>query len=136
MDRPVDHHPRAFRRLWGVYHADGGLLGELTYVVGKLRGTAHCALCDITHGGLRMKPAWRHLHSSLPVALRLVHRNERSPGLQEATEGRTPCVVLEESGRWRLLMDADALEACAGSVESFAQALRATLEDVQKGGRK
>ena len=37
------------KAIWGVYHADGGIVGELRYVFGKLRGTAHCALCDITH---------------------------------------------------------------------------------------
>ena len=41
--------------LVGVYHADGSLLGELRYIWGKLRGTAHCTLCDITHGRLSEK---------------------------------------------------------------------------------
>ena len=32
----------------GVYDADGGLLGELAYLTGRILGIAHCALCDIT----------------------------------------------------------------------------------------
>lgn len=51
MARPV-------RRLVGVYHANGGLRGEVAYVVGKFLGTAHFALCDITHSPVRRKPAW------------------------------------------------------------------------------
>ena len=63
--------------LWGVYHADGGLLGELAYVVGKLRGTAHCGLCDITHGSVRVKPEWKTLEASLDIPFKLVHLNEQ-----------------------------------------------------------
>ena len=47
----MDEDPGTGRvgELVGVYHADGGLLGELRYAYGKVRGTAHCSLCDITH---------------------------------------------------------------------------------------
>ena len=40
-------------RLIGVYDADGGLRGELAYVLGHLAGRAECALCDITHSAVR-----------------------------------------------------------------------------------
>ena len=39
--------------IWGVYHADGGLIGEIKYVAGALLKGQHCSLCDITH-----KIAW------------------------------------------------------------------------------
>ena len=42
--------------LVAVYHADGGVRGELSYVLGRLLGTAHCALCDITHRGSAASP--------------------------------------------------------------------------------
>jgi hypothetical protein len=42
----------------GIYNADGGLVGEVRYVVGHLLGTAACALCDITHSPVRRKPEW------------------------------------------------------------------------------
>ncbi|HIF07100.1 MAG TPA: hypothetical protein EYQ64_09160 [Gemmatimonadetes bacterium] len=73
--------------LWGVYHANGGLIGELSYVFGKLRGTAHCGLCDITHGSVRVKPEWKALEDSLGIPFRLVHLNEQPPGLAEVTRG-------------------------------------------------
>jgi hypothetical protein len=56
-----------YSELVGVYHAEGSLLGELRYVWGKLRGTAHCALCDITHGRLSEKSAFKSLRERLPV---------------------------------------------------------------------
>lgn len=42
-------------RYTGIYNADGGLVGEVRYVVGHLLGTAECALCDITHSPVRRK---------------------------------------------------------------------------------
>ena len=38
--------------LYGIYNADDGIMGELAYVWGKIRGTAHCALCDESNSGL------------------------------------------------------------------------------------
>ena len=35
--------------VWGVYHADGGIMGELRYVIGAVFQGNHCSLCDITH---------------------------------------------------------------------------------------
>ena len=43
--------------LTGVHHADGSVIGELRYWIGARLGRAHCALCDITHGGARWRAA-------------------------------------------------------------------------------
>ena len=59
-----------------MYDADGGLLGEAAYVWGKLRGTKHCGLCDITHSTVRRKGEWDRMVASLPVPVRLLHLNE------------------------------------------------------------
>ncbi|RKN49115.1 hypothetical protein [Micromonospora endolithica] len=116
------------RRLVGVYHADGGLRGELAYVVGKVRGTAECALCDITHGALGRKREWRHLVPELGVPVDLVHLNERSPEIRAASEGRTPCVLaVTDDGPVSLLGPAD-LAALDGSVDRFAERLAAAVE--------
>jgi len=109
--------------LWGVYQADGGLIGELTYVAGKLRGTAHCALCDITHGMVAMKREWKLMSGGLSVPFPLVHLNERSFDLEEATRGRTPCVAAETEDGYTIVVDAGGLEACAGSIEAFREVL-------------
>ena len=120
--------PAALTRLIGVYHADGGLLGELRYVVGKVRGTAHCALCDITHGRFTAKSAWTACAASFGVPVEVVHLNERTALLRDLTEGHTPCVVaVLHDGTARVVLDADALEGCGGSVDAFAGALRDAL---------
>jgi hypothetical protein len=112
-------------RLIGVYHADGGLVGELRYVVGKLRGTAHCALCDITHARVSAKREWRTCAASFDVPFETVHLNERSPELAQATATGTPCVVGRlEDGSFVTLLGPEELDACDGDVGRFDGALR------------
>jgi hypothetical protein len=113
-------------RLWGVYHADGGVLGELSYVLGKLRGTAHCALCDVTHR-IGMKDEWKELVASLDVPMELVHLNEQPEGLAAVTEGATPCVVVEAEEGFTILLGAQQLESVGGSVQLFGALLREVL---------
>jgi len=116
------------KTLWGVYHANGGLVGELTYVIGKLCGTAHCGLCDITHGSVRVKPEWKTLEASLGMPFKLVHLNEQPPRLAELTGGSTPCVVGESEEGLAVLLGPGDLEACDGSVECFGERLGEAIE--------
>ncbi len=120
--------PERILRLTGVYHADGGLLGELRYVVGKLRGVAHCALCDITHGALRKKPEFSAWERALSVPLELVHLNERSPEIARVTEGRTPALVAHTARGLVLLLGPDALEL-EGSLAAFREALARSVKE-------
>ena len=79
----------AIEHLYLVYDADAGVRGEVAYVFGKLRGR-HCGLCDITHGTLREKPAFRDLACSLAVPVDVWHRNEQTPDVAAFTRGITP----------------------------------------------
>ena len=128
LDRPV------VDSLVGVYRADGGLRGEFTYLVGTMRGTAHCGLCDITHSGVRRKHAWDAMVSDLGVPFELLHLNERSAHVMAAVGDRSPIVLarVREQGadlpRLVLVLDEDAVDASVGSVERFDSALRAELD--------
>ena len=115
--------PPTIDRLIGVYDADGGLRGELAYALGRLRGGAHCALCDITHRGLRRKPAWDEMATRLPVPFGLVHRNERSDAVERASRGCVPCVLAHTTGGLVLLLGPDELQRARGDVARFAAAL-------------
>lgn len=113
----------------GVYHADGGLIGELRYVIGKARGNAHCALCDITHGTVRRKRAWDVACGGFDIPVRLVHLNERSPAETDACTQGTPTVL----ARWRdgtitALLGPEDLEL-NGSVTAFFDRLDTALAD-------
>ncbi|MFM1965872.1 MAG: hypothetical protein RL134_1597 [Actinomycetota bacterium] len=109
-------------RLIGVYDADGGLRGEIAYLAGKVAGR-HCTLCDITHSPVRRRRDWDAYAARLPVPFDLVHRNERTPALEDATEGREACVVaLCDDGTITLLLGNDDL-ARASDVAGLADAL-------------
>ncbi|MAD56823.1 MAG: hypothetical protein CL974_04675 [Euryarchaeota archaeon] len=116
------------KAIWGVYHADGGIVGELRYVFGKLRGTAHCALCDITHSYISEKKSMKECRSNSPVPFHLVHLNEQNEGLQSITEGVTPCVVAETNEGFQLILYPEELEDCEKKVESFQQKLDLALK--------
>jgi len=105
--------------LIGVYHADGGLLGELRYVLGKARGTAHCALCDITHGSVRRKPEWDSACADFSIPIRLVHLNERTAAEADACTIGTPTVLAAYAdGSLAPLLGPADLEL-GGSVQQF-----------------
>ena len=116
------------KAIWGVYHADGGIAGELRYVFGKLRGTAHCALCDITHSYVSEKKSMKECRSSSPVPFRLVHLNEQSEGLKLVSEKVTPCVVAETDQGFQVIINSDELEECEKKVELFQQKLDLALK--------
>ncbi len=118
-----------YHRLTLVYHADGGVRGELSYAWGKLRGTAHCALCDITHGAVRPKPGWDTWRCAQTVDVDVVHLNERSAEVVQATEGATPCVVAHTDHGLEIVVSAEELESCGGDIGSFSAQLDAALDE-------
>jgi len=126
---PMEIKPVA---LIGVYKANGGLLGELAYVMGHLVGVRECSLCDITHSPIRKKNAFKALEEKLraehDLEVRLVHMNQRSEAELRASEGREPCVLLEYSdGSMSMLLDYVELKACGGKVSSFESLLASRL---------
>lgn len=113
----------------GVYDADGGVRGELAYVVGHLLGRAECALCDITHSPVRRKPAWVAMTTRLAVPVRVVHRNEASADERAAwAEVGLPVVLGRHAdGSHSVLLMREDLVELDGSVERFERALTAAL---------
>lgn len=106
-----------------VYDADGGIVGEVSYIVGKLRGTAHCSLCDITHGMTGEKSAWRECRASLGVPVDALHRNELDREQRRAAGGRLPCVLARTEAGYVRIVEPDALERCRGDVDSLRDAI-------------
>lgn len=117
--------------LVGVYDADGGLLGEAAYVVGRLRGTRHCALCDITHSAVRRRPAWDAMVARLPMPFTLLHLNEMPDDVAaRVREAGAPVVLARSAQDLQALLTADDLEKTAGDVAGFEQVLRLRLADM------
>jgi hypothetical protein len=110
-------------RLSIVYDARGGIVGELAYAIGRARGTRHCALCGLTHGRVRERPAWRALRASLPVPVDAFHLNDRPPEVAAASAGTAPAVVAHTGAEAVLLLGREQLEAIGGDLDAFGAAL-------------
>ena len=117
------------KKIVGIYHANGGIIGELKYMTGKITGTSHCALCDITNTTTGRKDNWKKCEEDLGLPVDLVHLNEREKTLKEFTEGHTPCVVGETDNGYIMLLDNNELEKCKGKVEIFEKLLKDKLND-------
>ncbi len=120
-------------RILGVYNADGGIVGELRYIVGHVLGTASCALCDITHSPIRRKREWDALVAELGVPVDLRHLNELDDREAAAVAGTAPIVLVERDGQLEPLFDAARLDEFEGSVSAFGAAVRAALADLSRG---
>lgn len=116
-------------RFIGVFNGDGGIRGELAYVFGKLRGTTSCALCDISHRGLRTNPEWSDVTCAMGVPFDLVHRNGRSAEVARLTGDRTPAVVAETAGGYRDVMTPEDFDGVSGDAGEFILALRRACVD-------
>jgi hypothetical protein len=118
-------------RLVGVYDADGTLFGELAYVVGHLLGRRSCALCDITHGGLRRRPEFDQAAAALGIPFDLLHRDEQPPEVAALTRDALPCVVAEGDGERLVLVDRYALAACGKDPVALVEAIRTAAAAAQ-----
>ena len=98
----------------GIYHANGGLVGELTYVMGKLFGRTSCALCELSHGIVSEKRTVKAWRCALEFPFRFLHLNEIDASIRAVTEGRTPCIVRLTSDEVTILVTKDELALMQG----------------------
>ena len=122
----------ASKFLIGVYKADGGLIGELSYFFGHLVGVKACSLCDVTHSPFKKKAEFRKFEERLfathGISTKLVHMNERSEAELAASKGRGPCVLLQhEDGSMSMFLDYEELKAAGGKVSSFEKLVSSRL---------
>ena len=115
----------------GIYNADGGLAGEIRYLLGHLFGSVECSLCDITHSPVRRKPEWDRMVARIGVPLVVLHRNELDERLAAAIRNvALPVVVAHHSdGSTSVALTADQLTQLGGSVNDFEHALLAQRRD-------
>ena len=114
-------------KIVGIYHADGGILGELKYMTGKFFGGSHCALCDITHTSTGKKDLWKKCEEKLGVPIIFVHLNERNEKLLDYTNGNTPCIVGKTSTNYVMLASKKELEECKGNATALSELLEKKL---------
>jgi hypothetical protein len=119
--------------LIGVYNADGGLRGELSYVFGHLIGIRSCSLCDISHSPIKKKSSFKdleqHLLAEHAILVKMVHLNERNERETKASEGREPCMLLEYPDQSiSMFLDSTDLKALSGSVKSLKKLITSRLD--------
>jgi len=119
------HPMEGIKRLIGIYHADGGVIGELKYMSGKIFSNSHCALCDITSG--KNKQMWNKCQKNLGIDIEMVHLNERKKELIKFTNGITPCIVGQTSTNYVLIVSNKELENCNGNAEELEKILAKKL---------
>ena len=118
---------RTIRRLVGVYDANGTVGGELAYWIGARLGRTHCALCEVTHGLVGERAAWRTCRDGLPVVFDTYHRNDQPDAVRAAAMGEAPIVFAETAdGLVRLLGSTD-LDACDGIPERLEAAIEKAI---------
>ncbi|NBU23552.1 MAG: hypothetical protein EBS38_06565 [Actinobacteria bacterium] len=119
--------------LIGIYKADGGIIGELSYFFGHLVGARNCELCDITHSPIKKKASFKALEKELlnehGIAIKLLHMNERSERELQASSGREPCVLLQyPDGSLSMFLDFVDLKALSGNVSSLRKLILSRLD--------
>ena len=116
--------------IWGVYHADGGLIGEIKYVAGALFRGQHCSLCDITHKIAWEKSDMKQLRNKFDIPFHLVHLNERPDDLISYTDGNTPILVAKTDSGFLTIATDDELKECSGSVLSLSELISEKLAHI------
>jgi hypothetical protein len=118
------------RRLVGVFDADGSIRGEVAYAVGKALGRRHCALCDITHGWSPVeRRSFRTCRAGLPVPFDLVHRDERTPAIEAATQEGLPRILAETEAAFVSLLGPAELAALRAGAEELVSALEHAVRE-------
>ena len=115
-----------FEKLVGIYNAKGSLIGELQYFWGKIRGTAHCALCDITHGKLKEKVSFKECKQGLGVPFELLHLDELNPELEKFINN-APCVIGVKGNSYSIILNSEELENCKSDVGAFSDLLNSKI---------
>ncbi len=115
-------------KIIGVYHADGGLIGEFKYITGKFFGGSHCSLCDITHGSMGKKDSWKKCEKKLKIPIDFVHLNERNPKLEKYTTNLTPCIVGKTNTNYVMLVTNDELRKCKKNPNTLAALIEKKIE--------
>lgn len=115
-------------KIIGVYNANGGLIGELQYVVGKIIKKKHCSLCDITHGfSIKAKDTWVKQVESFPIKIETKHLNELDSDILSMIRDNVPCVIHIDNRQKKIIMNERDLLSCDKDPDKFFELLKKRL---------
>lgn len=95
-----------------VYNADAGRWNALLDSAHKLLrpDTYECALCQLTHGALGEKKAWKTFREESGIEMEFLHRNEWSS--EHGAEQDLPVILRVEEDTSEVLLSAVEIAAC------------------------
>lgn len=104
------------QRLLFVYNADSGTLNAIVDSAKKLLSINGCPLCSLTHSLAGERGEWKSCKESIGVPIDYVHRDELTPRLKNVISRELPCVVAEVDGELTVVLTAEVIARCKGSV--------------------
>ena len=104
-------------RLYFVYNAESGTLAAIADSAKKLLSINGCPLCSLTHSLFGERSEWKTCRDTMGVAVDYVHRDELTPKLKACIgDEKLPCVVAASHDNLALLLTADTIRRCNGSI--------------------
>jgi hypothetical protein len=76
---------------------------------------------------VRERASWKTFHRRVPVYFDTYHRDDQPADVRAAHGDRVPVVLAATDDDFVVLVDADELSACAGSIEQFSHAIDAAV---------
>lgn len=110
-------------KIFCVFDAQSGFLGEVSYFLKKHVLGKACAMCSISHNLSGEKKEWKDMARTLKHDLELLHIDEMDTKLAEFVQQSTPCVVASMKDGFRILIKKEELTSCAGDIGSFKKML-------------
>ena len=92
--------------LVGIYNADSGVVGELTFLFNKVLRNTPCHLCDLTHGwNPNGRRSWKEACGTSSLNISFIHRNEATDAQLAAAE-LLPAIVTLNNDEWACVVTA------------------------------
>tara|TARA_Y100000814_G_scaffold278968_1_gene241186 strand:+ start:4533 stop:4901 length:369 start_codon:yes stop_codon:yes gene_type:complete len=117
------------KKFIAIYNANGGILGEIRYFLGKIFKDKHCELCDITHILAWKKKSWKEFEKLLGCDLQVLHLNDQSSTMKKITDNKTPCILVKKENSYEILITYQDLASCGSSVSKFIKLFNSKKEN-------
>lgn len=115
---------KRIERLFLIFNANSGLLSAIADSAKKLLSINGCPLCSLTHSLAGEKNEWKSCKESIGVGVEYLHRDELSPELRRTIGNDLPVVAAEAGGEIVVLLTAETIARCKGSVPDFRGRLK------------
>ena len=104
-------------RLYFVYNANSGTLAAIVDSAKKLLSINGCPLCSLTHSLAGERDEWKTCRDTMGVPVDYIHRDELTAEMKACVANEPlPCVLARSVGGLTLLLTAETIRRCNGSI--------------------